>query len=100
MTLAENLVAGISSALVAGLLTNPIDVVKTRMMTQASSSQMPYTSALNCLENIIRNEGPLTLYAGLKQCSIYMCSLWGLTFALNGQVRQYLESSHAATQGS
>lgn len=96
LSLAENLVVGISSALVAGLLTNPADVVKTRMMTQASSMKVPYKSALDCLSTIVKSEGPLTLYAGVKQRSIYMCSLWGLTFALNGQVRKHLIKAEAS----
>lgn len=91
LTGAENLVVGISSALVAGLLTNPADVLKTRMMTQASSTQIPYSSVLDCLNTIIKTEGPLTLYAGVRQRSIYMCSLWGLTFALNGQVKKHFK---------
>jgi solute carrier family 25 S-adenosylmethionine transporter 26 len=89
--LSESIVIGISSAMVGGLLTNPADVVKTRMMTQASSMQVPYKSALDCLSTIVKSEGPLTLYAGLRQRSVYMCSLWGMTFAINGQVKKYLE---------
>ena len=60
LTLAENLLVGVSSALVAGLLTNPVDVVKTRMMTQAASTQLPYTSAFDCLKTSVTTEGALT----------------------------------------
>jgi solute carrier family 25 S-adenosylmethionine transporter 26 len=98
LSLSENLVVGMSSAFVAGLLTNPADVIKTRMMTQASSMQVPYKSALDCLSTVVKSEGPLTLYAGVKQRSIYMCSLWGLTFALNGQVKKFLEKREDAKQ--
>eukprot|EP00540_Astrosyne_radiata_P004200 CAMPEP_0116850630 /NCGR_PEP_ID=MMETSP0418-20121206/16264_1 /TAXON_ID=1158023 /ORGANISM="Astrosyne radiata, Strain 13vi08-1A" /LENGTH=280 /DNA_ID=CAMNT_0004482543 /DNA_START=63 /DNA_END=908 /DNA_ORIENTATION=- len=80
----ENLVLGISSALVAGLVTNPADVVKTRMMTQAASIQAPYANAVDCLVTIVKTEGPLALLSGLKQRSVYMGMLWGMTFALNG----------------
>lgn len=92
LTLAENVAIGMSSALVAGLLTNPVDVVKTRMITQAASTEVPYKSALDCLVTILKKEGPMTFYAGIKQRSIYMCSLWGLTFALNGQFKRYFIS--------
>lgn len=44
----ENLAVGITSALIAGVVTQPIDVVKTRMMTQAASTATPYTSAVDC----------------------------------------------------
>ena len=87
LNLVENMVIGMSSALVAGLVTQPVDVVKTRMMTQAASVAVPYTSALNCLVSIIKTEGVLTLYSGLRQRSTYMCLLWGMTFALNGQFK-------------
>mmetsp|Transcript_105794 Transcript_105794/g.306020 ORF Transcript_105794/g.306020 Transcript_105794/m.306020 type:complete len:311 (-) Transcript_105794:141-1073(-) len=93
LTLVENLAIGMTSALVAGFLTQPIDVVKTRMMTQAASTQIPYKNAMDCVLSILRTEGPLTLYAGLKQRSLYMCSLWGITFALNGKVKQYLHEA-------
>jgi solute carrier family 25 S-adenosylmethionine transporter 26 len=85
LTLLENVAIGMSSAFVAGLLTQPFDVIKTRMMTQAASTAAPYKSALDCLRTILETEGPLTLYSGLKQRSMYMCLLWGMTFALNGQ---------------
>jgi solute carrier family 25 S-adenosylmethionine transporter 26 len=90
LTLTENVVVGMTSALIACFATQPVDVVKTRMMTQAASAKVPYKSALDCLTTIVQNEGPLTLYAGWKQRSIYMCSLWGITFAMNGQVNAYL----------
>jgi len=87
LNLLENMVIGMSSALVAGFVTQPVDVIKTRMMTQAASVAVPYTSALNCLVTIVRTEGVVTLYSGLRQRSTYMCLLWGMTFALNGQFK-------------
>jgi len=87
LNLAENMIIGMSSALVAGLVTQPVDVIKTRMMTQAASTAVPYTSALDCLVSILKTEVVLTLYSGLKQRSTYMCLLWGMTFALNGQLK-------------
>ena len=88
----ENVVIGISSALVAGLLTNPMDVVKTRMMTQAASTAVPYSSALDCLVTVVKTEGPLALLSGLKQRSVYMGLLWGMTFALNGAFHEKLQN--------
>jgi solute carrier family 25 S-adenosylmethionine transporter 26 len=90
--LIENMVIGMSSALVAGFLTQPADVVKTRMMTQAASTAVPYSSAFDCLQTIVKTEGMLTLFSGLKQRSTYMCLLWGMTFALNG----HFTKTHAA----
>ena len=80
----ENMGVGMMSALIAGVLTNPIDVVKTRMMTQASSNLAPYNSAIDCFLQISSKEGIGALYSGFQQRSIYMCGLWGITFAVNG----------------
>lgn len=87
----ENIGIGITSALIAGLLTQPIDVIKTRMMTQAASKALPYTSALDCASSILRTEGWRKLYSGFGQRSIYMCGLWGITFGLEPLMTSYLD---------
>jgi solute carrier family 25 S-adenosylmethionine transporter 26 len=84
LSIGENVAIGMASALVAGIATNPVDVVKTRMMTQAASSAVPYKSALECVSAMLRNESPAAFYAGFPQRSVYMCGLWGITFAVNG----------------
>lgn len=88
----ENLGIGVMSALVAGLVTQPIDVIKTRMMTQAASKAVPYSSALDCAVTILKTEGWQKLYSGIGQRSIYMCGLWGITFALEPMMTEYLNS--------
>lgn len=90
LTTLENVTIGVASAFVAGVLTNPMDVIKTRLMTQAASKQIPYSSALDCLVTIIRTEGVGKLYAGFRQRSVYMCSLWGVTFALNSRFQKLM----------
>jgi solute carrier family 25 S-adenosylmethionine transporter 26 len=88
----DNLGIGIMSALVAGVITQPIDVIKTRMMTQAASKAVPYSSALDCALTVLRTEGWQKLYSGIGQRCIYMCGLWGLTFALEPMMTNYLNS--------
>lgn len=87
---AEDIGIGIASALIAGLVTQPIDVVKTRMMTQAASRAVPYSSALDCASTILRTEGWRKLYSGFGQRSVYMCGLWGITFGLEPMMTDYL----------
>ena len=87
-TLLENVAMGMSSALMAGAVTHPVDFVKTRMMTQAASNAVPYKSALDCVLTVMRKEGPMKFYSGFPQRSVYMCGLWGITFALNGKLNQ------------
>lgn len=90
LSVAQNVATGMASALVAGVITNPIDVVKTRMMTQAASSAaVPYDSALDCMVTILKSEGgPATFYRGFFQRSVYMCGLWGITFAMNERLNR------------
>ena len=90
LSTAETVAVGVAAAFVAGVVTNPMDVVKTRLMTQAASQQVPYSSALDCLVTMVRTEGVGKLYAGFKQRSVYMCSLWGVTFALNSRFQKLM----------
>lgn len=90
LTLLENLTIGISAALVGVLVTNPADVIKTRMMTQAASVEVPYASTIDCVRTVLKKEGPLAFFAGVKQRSLYICLLWGMTFALNGAIQERL----------
>jgi solute carrier family 25 S-adenosylmethionine transporter 26 len=95
LSVVENLVIGMSSALVAVLITNPVDVIKTRLMTQAASVEVPYTSAIDCFNSIMAKEGPMTFFSGVKQRSVYVCTLWGVTFALNGKMKKYLADKNS-----
>ncbi|KAL7434806.1 hypothetical protein ACHAXM_004274 [Skeletonema potamos] len=92
----DNLLIGISSALVAAWLTQPIDVIKTRMMTQAASNATPYTSALDCASSIIRTESWRKLYSGFGQRAVYMSGLWGITFALEPAITTYIQKTRDA----
>ena len=50
----ENLGNGVGAALVGVLVTNPADVIKTRLMTQAASVEVPYTSTIDCLSTLLK----------------------------------------------
>jgi hypothetical protein len=72
LSVRENLVVGISSALLGAIVTHPADVVKTRMMTQAASKAVPYSSNIDCIQTIFRTEGIAPFYSGFIQRSIFM----------------------------
>ena len=95
LTIAENLVVGISSAMVGAILTHPCDVIKTRMMTQAASAEVPYKSAVDCVATMFKAEGMSSFYSGFTQRSMYMGPLWALQFALNGRICKSLEERNA-----
>lgn len=72
LSVRENLVVGISSALLGAVVTHPADVVKTRMMTQAASTAIPYTSNMDCIRTIAKTEGIAPFFSGFVQRSLYM----------------------------
>jgi solute carrier family 25 S-adenosylmethionine transporter 26 len=98
ISVAEDVGVGIASALISCVLTQPMDVVKTRMMTQAASRAVPYSSALECATSILRTEGWRRLYSGMSQRGMYMGGLWGMTFGLEPVLTRYLIEREARGQ--
>jgi len=51
---------------VAAAASNPVDVVKTRMMNMkvAPGAPPPYAGAVDCALKTVRSEGPMALYKG------------------------------------
>jgi solute carrier family 25 S-adenosylmethionine transporter 26 len=81
---------GMGASLIGCLATQPLDVVKTRMMTQAASNLEPYSSALNCVKDIIKTEGITSFLAGLPPRVAYISPLWGAQFLLNEKITRAL----------
>jgi len=53
---------------VASVTSNPVDLLKTRLMNMRidpSSGKLPYTGMLDCAVQTVRNEGVLALWKGL-----------------------------------
>lgn len=94
LSVKENLAIGVSSALVAAIVTQPADVIKTRMMTQAASSAIPYSSTFDCVRTILKNEGVMSLYSGFPQRTMYMGPLWAIQFALNGHATKLMANEN------
>lgn len=56
---------GIIAGVVAGSLTNPMDLVKTRLqVARADPSTFAYDGALDCARQVLRREGPLAFLDG------------------------------------
>jgi solute carrier family 25 S-adenosylmethionine transporter 26 len=96
LSLPENALIGIASALVGAAITHPADVIKTRMMTQGASAAIPYLSTMDCVQTILKTEGLSSFYSGFVQRSLYMGPLWAIQFALNGRVMQLLAERNNA----
>jgi solute carrier family 25 oxoglutarate transporter 11 len=64
--LATQVVASCGAGVLASVASNPIDVVKTRVMNMkvGAGEAAPYRGALDCAVKTVRAEGPLALYKG------------------------------------
>jgi solute carrier family 25 oxoglutarate transporter 11 len=59
--------ASFAAGFVAAVASNPIDVIKTRVMSmkmEAAGAAPPYSGALDCAMKTVRAEGPMALYKG------------------------------------
>lgn len=86
---------GVGAALIGTLFTQPIDVVKTRMMTQAASDLVPYPNALACVTDIIQTEGIGNFAKGLAPRAAYIGPLWAMQFMLNEKIGTYFRQQNA-----
>eukprot|EP00475_Leptophrys_vorax_P009704 TRINITY_DN1641_c0_g3_i1.p1 TRINITY_DN1641_c0_g3~~TRINITY_DN1641_c0_g3_i1.p1 ORF type:complete len:308 (+),score=66.52 TRINITY_DN1641_c0_g3_i1:119-1042(+) len=74
---------------------NPIDVVKTRLMSQAScGSSKPYHGMVDCFKRIVREEGPSALYKGFVPNWLRK-GPWCMVFFMSyEQIRALLQTKH------
>lgn len=58
--------ASFAAEFVAAVASNPVDVVKTRVMNMKveAGGTTPYSGALDCAMKTVRAEGPMALYKG------------------------------------
>ncbi|GAA0144035.1 secondary carrier transporter [Lithospermum erythrorhizon] len=64
--LGTHVTASFAAGFVAAVVSNPVDVIKTRVMNMKVEPEMapPYNGALDCALKSIRAEGPMALYKG------------------------------------
>ncbi|KAL2498891.1 Mitochondrial uncoupling protein 5 [Abeliophyllum distichum] len=64
--LGTHVTASFAAGFVAAVASNPVDVIKTRVMNMKVEPGMapPYSGALDCALKTIRAEGPMSLYKG------------------------------------
>ncbi|KNA08756.1 hypothetical protein SOVF_159700 [Spinacia oleracea] len=64
--LGTHVTASFAAGFVAAVVSNPVDVIKTRVMNMKVSSgeTPPYSGALDCALKTVRSEGPMALYKG------------------------------------
>ncbi|XP_051139588.1 S-adenosylmethionine carrier 1, chloroplastic/mitochondrial-like isoform X2 [Andrographis paniculata] len=59
----ENAIIGAFAGAITGALTNPLDLIKTRLMVQGSAKQ--YKGIFHCVNTILREEGSSAFFMGM-----------------------------------
>lgn len=77
----ENLVIAGMSGAIAAIIMTPVDVVKTRIMTQ-SLGHSHYSGIIGTLKKIVAEEGAPTLMKGVLPRIVFLAPLAGITFSV------------------
>lgn len=93
----------VASAVTAGgcstVATNPIWVIKTRLMSQSKTTQWQYMSTLDAVRSMLRNEGIMVFYSGLGPALLGLTHV-AIQFPLYERFKMALNVDSAGTVGS
>ncbi|KAA8497244.1 putative S-adenosylmethionine carrier 2, chloroplastic [Porphyridium purpureum] len=87
----ELFAVGAASAAVSSLLTTPLDVVRTRMMTQQLGAARLYATAGKCFSATVRAEGYKALMRGALVRSLYVIPATAIFYVVYEMARTTLE---------
>eukprot|EP00428_Durinskia_dybowskii_P086474 CAMPEP_0170442102 /NCGR_PEP_ID=MMETSP0117_2-20130122/47241_1 /TAXON_ID=400756 /ORGANISM="Durinskia baltica, Strain CSIRO CS-38" /LENGTH=292 /DNA_ID=CAMNT_0010702673 /DNA_START=9 /DNA_END=886 /DNA_ORIENTATION=+ len=88
--------ACLMAAFLAALMSNPVDVAKTRLMNQKPELGGPvYTGTLNAVTTMVRTEGPLSLYKGFAATFARQCPFVVVTFITVEQLKNLMKDLEA-----
>lgn len=83
----HSFVLGSFAGMIGATIVYPIDIIKTRMQNQKGNSM--YSSYLDCLKKLVRNEGILGLYSGLLPQIVGVAPEKAIKLTLNDLVRGF-----------
>ncbi|CAH9070210.1 unnamed protein product [Cuscuta epithymum] len=91
--LGTHVTASFAAGFVAAVASNPVDVLKTRMMNMKveAGKAPPYAGALDCAVKTIKAEGPMALYKGFIPTISRQGPFTVVLFVTLEQVRQLLK---------
>ncbi|CAM6126577.1 unnamed protein product [Calypogeia fissa] len=94
--LPTHVTASIVSGFVTSVASNPIDVIKTRIMNMEvqPGQKPPYSGALDCAVKTISKEGPMALYKGFIPTVSRQGPFAVVLFVTLEQVRSLLQALH------
>eukprot|EP00741_Cyanophora_paradoxa_P023706 tig00021612_g22900.t1 len=78
----ENLAMGAMSGGLSALIWTPIDVVKTRLMTQKPGQARKYNGILDTFKKVANEEGPQALMKGVVPRLVYLSPMSAITFSV------------------
>lgn len=85
-----HITASIIAAFVSSVLSEPLDVAKTRMMNMplTPSGKPLYSSTLDCLKQTVTREGYTALYKGLTPTFARQCPYVVVTWLTAEQIKK------------
>ncbi|XP_077249878.1 mitochondrial uncoupling protein 5-like [Tasmannia lanceolata] len=91
--LGTHVTASFAAGFVASVASNPVDVIKTRVMNMKvdPSGKAPYAGALDCALTTVRSEGPMALYKGFIPTITRQGPFTVVLFVTLEQVRKLLK---------
>ncbi|KAL1567184.1 S-adenosylmethionine carrier 1, chloroplastic/mitochondrial [Salvia divinorum] len=93
---AENAVIGAFAGALTGAITTPLDVIKTRLMVQGSANQ--YKGIFNCVQTIVRDEGPSALLKGIGPRVMWIGIGGSIFFGVLEGTKRFLEQKRPENQ--
>ena len=88
-------VATLCSSFCANIVSNPLDVVKSRMMNQNKSSSVQYSGMMDCFGKIIKDEGVVKLWSGFVPAFVKLAPYTIISLILTEQIT-YVVTGKAA----
>jgi len=95
----ENLALASAAGMIAAVIMTPVDVVKTRIMTQRlgeAASAKASGGIVGAIRSIAREEGVRALFKGTVPRVMYLAPLAGITLSVYEAVSQYMLRSRNA----
>ncbi|XP_068648079.1 S-adenosylmethionine carrier 1, chloroplastic/mitochondrial-like [Aristolochia californica] len=92
----ENAIIGAIAGAITGAITTPLDVVKTRLMTQGPADQ--YKGIFDCVQTVVREEGPNALLKGIGPRVLWIGIGGSIFFGVLERTKQFLEERRPVTQ--
>ncbi|KAF3320707.1 mitochondrial uncoupling protein 5-like protein [Carex littledalei] len=92
-SLGTHVAASFTAGIVAAVASNPVDVIKTRIMNMQKGvdGSVPYAGAVDCAMKTVRAEGPMALYRGFVPTVCRQGPFTVVLFVTLEQVRKLLK---------